>query len=58
MIKEKDLLGLRNISTDEIDAILRMSIPMKDIIKRDIEQIHYKRMQYAGIIAHPCNIIQ
>jgi len=38
MIKEKDLLGLRNISTDEIDAILRMSIPMKDIIKRDIKK--------------------
>ncbi len=39
MIKEKDLLGLRNISTDEIDEILRVAIPMKDIITRDIKKV-------------------
>lgn len=39
MIKEKDLLGLRNVSTDEIDAILATTIPMKDIILRDIKKV-------------------
>lgn len=39
MIKEKDLLGLRNISTDEIDEILRTAVPMKDIIMRDIKKV-------------------
>ena len=39
MIKEKDLLGLRNVSTDEIDSILAPAVPMKDIILRDIKKV-------------------
>lgn len=39
MIKQKDLLGLRHISTDEIDEILTASLPMKDIIMRDVKKV-------------------
>lgn len=39
MIKEKDLLGLQHISTEEIDEILETAYPMKDIINRDIKKV-------------------
>ena len=39
MLKHKDLLGLRNITKEEIDEILETAIPMKDIIKRDIKKV-------------------
>ena len=37
MLQEKDLLGLRTVSTDTIDEILSTAVPMKDIISRDIK---------------------
>lgn len=39
MIKSKDLLGLRHISVEEIDAVLAAAVPMKDIIERDIKKV-------------------
>lgn len=39
MIKSKDLLGLRNVSAEEIDAVLAAATPMKDIIQRDVKKV-------------------
>lgn len=39
LAQQKDLLGLRNMSREEIDLILETAIPMKDIIKRDIKKV-------------------
>jgi aspartate carbamoyltransferase catalytic subunit len=33
----KDLLGIRDLSREEIQLILDTAIPMKDVIKRDIK---------------------
>ncbi len=37
--KRKDLLGLQDLSREEIDLILNTAVPMKDIIKRDIKKV-------------------
>jgi len=37
--QRKDLLGLRDMSREEIELILDTAIPMKDIIKRDIKKV-------------------
>ncbi|MEA1959940.1 MAG: aspartate carbamoyltransferase catalytic subunit [Bacillota bacterium] len=37
-LEKKDLLGLRDLSRDEIDLILNTALPMKDLIKRDIKK--------------------
>lgn len=39
MLKEKDLLGLRNITREEISKILETAVPMKDIVKREIKKV-------------------
>ena len=39
MLQEKDLLGLRTVSTNTIDKILATAVPMKDIISRDIKKV-------------------
>lgn len=39
MIKQKDLLGLRDVSREEILEILDTAIPMKDIISREIKKV-------------------
>lgn len=36
---EKDLLGLRNLSREDIELILNTAVPMKDIISRDIKKV-------------------
>ncbi len=35
----KDLLGIRDLSREEIQMILDTAIPMKDVIKRDIKKV-------------------
>ena len=35
----KDLLGIRDLSREEIQLILDTAIPMKDVIKRDIKKV-------------------
>ncbi|HBQ26159.1 MAG TPA: aspartate carbamoyltransferase, partial [Syntrophomonas sp.] len=35
----KDLLGLRELSREDIELILNTALPMKDIIKRDIKKV-------------------
>ncbi len=37
--KRKDLLGLRDLSKEDIEVILDTAVPMKDIIKRDIKKV-------------------
>jgi len=37
--QRKDLLGLREMSREEIELILDTAIPMKDILKRDIKKV-------------------
>lgn len=37
-LEKKDLLGLRELSREEIDLILNTALPMKDLIKRDIKK--------------------
>jgi aspartate carbamoyltransferase catalytic subunit len=37
--RRKDLLGIKDLSKDEIDQILDTAIPMKDVIKRDIKKV-------------------
>ncbi len=37
--QRKDLLGLRDMSREEIELILDTAIPMKDIVKRDIKKV-------------------
>lgn len=39
IFKRKDLLGLQDLSREEIDLILNTAVPMKDIIKRDIKKV-------------------
>ncbi|MDS1029623.1 aspartate carbamoyltransferase catalytic subunit [Bacillota bacterium LX-D] len=39
MWKRKDLLGLKELSIDEINMILDTAVPMKDIIKRTIKKV-------------------
>ncbi|HWJ03117.1 MAG TPA: aspartate carbamoyltransferase catalytic subunit [Verrucomicrobiae bacterium] len=39
MWKRKDLLGIQELSTEEINLFLDTAIPMKDIIKRDIKKV-------------------
>jgi aspartate carbamoyltransferase catalytic subunit len=34
LAQRKDLLGLRDMSREEIEMILQTAVPMKDIIKR------------------------
>ena len=37
--QRKDLLGIKELSRDDIDLILNTAVPMKDIIKRDIKKV-------------------
>ena len=37
--QKKDLLGLRELSREDIELILGTAMPMKDIIKRDIKKV-------------------
>ncbi|HXL05226.1 MAG: aspartate carbamoyltransferase catalytic subunit [Firmicutes bacterium] len=37
--RRKDLLGLRDITREEIEVILGTAIPMKDIIRRDVKKV-------------------
>lgn len=37
--KRKDLLGLRDLSREDIDAILDTAVPMKDVLSRDIKKV-------------------
>lgn len=37
--RRKDLLGLRDVSREEIEVILGTAIPMKDIIRRDMKKV-------------------
>ena len=36
---DKDLIGLRDMSTEDIEHILDTAVPMKDILKRDIKKV-------------------
>lgn len=36
---KKDLLGMKDLSREEIDLILDTAVPMKDVIKRDIKKV-------------------
>jgi aspartate carbamoyltransferase catalytic subunit len=38
-LDRKDLLGLRNVTREEIELILKTAVPMKDIIKRNIKKV-------------------
>ncbi|MGR6835666.1 aspartate carbamoyltransferase catalytic subunit [Syntrophomonas erecta] len=38
-MERKDLLGLKDLSREEIEFILHTAVPMKDIIKRDIKKV-------------------
>jgi len=38
-LEKKDLLGLRDLSREEIQLILDTSVPMKDVIGRDIKKV-------------------
>ncbi len=37
--QRKDLLGIRDMSREELELILDTAIPMKDIIKRDVKKV-------------------
>lgn len=37
--QRKDLLGMKDLSREEIDLILDTAVPMKDVIKRDIKKV-------------------
>jgi aspartate carbamoyltransferase catalytic subunit len=37
--RRKDLLGLRDVEREEIEAILETAVPMKDIITRDMKKV-------------------
>ncbi|MBO8159417.1 aspartate carbamoyltransferase catalytic subunit [Thermosyntropha sp.] len=37
--KRKDLLGIKDLSREEIEQILDTAVPMKDILKRDIKKV-------------------
>ena len=39
MLKSKDLLGIKDLSTDEINIILDTSSSFKDVLKRDIKKV-------------------
>ena len=38
-LKRKDLLGLQDLTAEEIKLILDTAVPMKDILKRDIKKV-------------------
>ena len=38
-MNQKDLLGLKELSREDIETILDTAVPMKDIIKRDIKKV-------------------
>jgi len=38
-MNQKDLLGLKELSREDIESILDTAVPMKDIIKRDIKKV-------------------
>jgi aspartate carbamoyltransferase catalytic subunit len=38
-LERKDLLGLRDMSREELELILDTAVPMKDIIKRDVKKV-------------------
>ena len=38
MYQRKDLLGLKELTADEISLILDTAVPMKEIIQRDIKR--------------------
>lgn len=38
-MNQKDLLGLKDLSREDIETILDTAVPMKDIIKRDIKKV-------------------
>lgn len=37
--RKKDLLGLKDVTREEIELILNTAVPMKDVIKRDIKKV-------------------
>ncbi|HBQ87382.1 MAG TPA: aspartate carbamoyltransferase [Syntrophomonas sp.] len=37
--RKKDLLGLKDVTREEIELILNTAIPMKDVIRRDIKKV-------------------
>ncbi|NLJ61078.1 MAG: aspartate carbamoyltransferase catalytic subunit [Firmicutes bacterium] len=37
--RRKDLLGLRDVTREEIEVILETAVPMKDIIRRDMKKV-------------------
>ena len=37
--RRKDLLGLKDVSNEEIELILNTALPMKDIIRREIKKV-------------------
>ncbi len=37
--RRKDLLGLRDVEREEIEAVLETAVPMKDIITRDMKKV-------------------
>jgi aspartate carbamoyltransferase catalytic subunit len=39
MLKSKDLLGIKDLSTDEINTILDTASSFKDVLKRDIKKV-------------------
>lgn len=38
-LEYKDLLGIRDLSCEEVELILDTTVPMKDIIKRDVKKV-------------------
>jgi len=38
-LEHKDLLGIRDLSREELELILDTAVPMKDIIKRDVKKV-------------------
>lgn len=37
--RKKDLLGLKDVTREEIELILNTAVPMKDVIRRDIKKV-------------------
>lgn len=37
--RKKDLLGLKDVTREEMELILNTAVPMKDVIKRDIKKV-------------------
>ena len=38
-LEHKDLLGIRDLSREELELILDTAVPMKDIIRRDVKKV-------------------